>query len=351
MSFEHDLLDAIATGILSLFGPWSEHIEERTWTADGELDLLKVRSLNGTIFVHGGDQEEISIRAVKTVRGPSQGTAEEFARRVLIRRSQVKGGLYLQAVYPRPPLGCSVFVRFEIAVPWAIDADLYTQSGGVTVSGIEGALEVETRSGNIEVMDALGPVTLKTAVGVIRVTRAEGAVQADNGRGAVSLTECSGHMVAHTARGGISMTGCDGEHHARSYQGDIKLQSARGGAHLATAQGDICASFTHLSAPVKLHADHGAVRAMAQDLGAYLEVEAMDGSVAVSLPEGYAGMLDAGTAEGEIVCRVPIDVIRQSSLLLTGRLGGGIGPLVKLRTCADDIQIDALSGKVNEGGF
>lgn len=329
---------------MSLFGPWSEHVEERSWTADGGLSLLKVRSLNGSIVVRGADQEEIMVRAVTTVRAPTEGAARQFARRVLVSRTRIRDGFYVQAVYPRPPLGCTVFVRLEITVPWMIDVDLFTHNGGVTVSGVEGAVEVETRSGNVDLVDTMGPATLYTAAGTIRAKGVDGAIEAENGQGQIVVEACSGHIRARTARGGISMAACEGSIRARTYQGDIQLLAARGGADLETADGHIHATFDDLKAPAILQSDRGSVHAFVSASEAYLEAEALDGNVAVKLPADYAGMLDAGTAGGIIACALPIEAIQQSPILLTGRLGDGVGPLVKLRTFGGSISIGAMAG-------
>lgn len=344
MTPEHDLFDAVTAGMKSLFGPWSEHVEERIWTVDGDLGMLKVRSLNGGILVRGADQEELVVRAVKTVRGPTKEMAESFAPRVHIRKSQIRDGFYLQAVYPRPPLACTVFVRFEIAVPWALDVELYTQNGGVAVSGVEGAVDVETRSGNIDLVDTTGPAKLHTASGAIRASGVEGAIEAESGQGQIVIERCAGYVKLRTTRGDISITDYEGNVRARSYQGDIQLVGATGGADLEAASGDVSASFSHLKAPGIFQSGAGSVAVVLEASEAYLEAEALDGSVVVRLPDGYAGMLDAGTAGGVIDCAIPLGVIQQAPILLTGRLGDGYGPLVKLRTFDGDISIKAIAG-------
>ena len=83
-------LDDIALGLMSLFGPWSEHTEPVSWSVDGPIDLVRVHAISGPIVVRGGDQDVVMVRATKTVRGPTEELANltgwlRFARRVEVR--------------------------------------------------------------------------------------------------------------------------------------------------------------------------------------------------------------------------------------------------------------------------
>lgn len=348
MNSEDALFDAIAEGMLSLFGPWSEHTEELDWSADGGLSLLKVRSLSGSITVRGADQEEITVRATKTVRAPRETAARAFAKRILVSRRRISDGFHVQGLYPNPPLGCTVFVRFDITVPWTLDVDLVTINGGIFISGIEGAVEAETRSGNIDLVDTMGPATLSTAAGTLRATGVEGAINARNGHGPIHFDACAGDLVARATRGELSMTACAGSLRARTYEGDIQALDTRGGAELETGNGDIRATFDMLQAPTILRSDRGSAYIAAKASTAYLEVEALDGKVVVELPKGYAGMLDVGSVGGVIQCMAPVEVIRESPMLLVGKLGAGVGPLVKLRTFDGEITVGEIAADAEQ---
>jgi hypothetical protein len=78
----------ISEGFFSLFGPWSEHIEELEQVIDGPVSLVRARTMNGSIVVRSGDPAGVTIRAWKIVRGPMEGLAEVFAERVGAHRTQ-----------------------------------------------------------------------------------------------------------------------------------------------------------------------------------------------------------------------------------------------------------------------
>jgi len=337
-------LDDIALGLMSLFGPWSEHIGPVSWSVDGPIDLVRVRAMSGSIVVRGGSQDGVMVRATKTVRGPTEELANltgwsRFARRVEVRMTHVGNAVHLQTLHPRPPLGCAVFVSYEITLPWAVDADLYTESGGITVSGIEGAVEAETRSGNIDLLDTSGPATVHTASGRIHASGVEGAIQAENDRGCIAVEACSGHIRLRTTSGDIEIDGCDGTVRARSYQGSIRLDRGRGGAEVETDCGDIFAHFERLGAPGVFLTRAGRVDVTVAELRGYLEAESLDGSVRVRLPTGCSAMLDAGTNEGTVLCDHPVDATQRTRSLLIGGLGEGYGPLIKLRSFSGDIHV------------
>ncbi len=343
-------LDDVALGLMSLFGPWSEHIEPVSWSVDGPIDLVRVRAIRGSIIVRGGSQDVVMVRATKTVRGPTEELAARFTRRVEVRMTHVGNSVHLQTLYPRPPLGCAVFVRYDITLPWAVDAELYTESGGITISGIEGAVEAETRSGNIDLLDTSGPATVHTASGRIHASGVEGTIQAENDQGRIAVEACSGHIRLRTTSGDIEIDGCDGTVRASSYQGSICLDRGRGGAELETDCGDILAYFERLGAPGVFLTRTGTVDVTVAELQGYLEAESLDGSVRVGLPSGCSAMLDASTNDGTVLCDHPVDATHRSRSLLIGGLGKGYGPLIKLRSFSGDIHVRQQGPAPAEGG-
>ncbi len=347
-------LDNVTLGLVSLFGPRSEHVEPVIWSVDGPIDFVRVRAISGSIVVRSGGQDGVMVRATKTVRGPTAALANptawlRFARRVEARMSHAGNSVHIETLYPRPPLGCAVFVRYEIALPWAVDADLYTESGGILVSGVEGAVEAETRSGNIDLLDTSGPATVHTASGRIHASGVEGAIQAENDQGRIFVEACSGHIRLRTTSGDIEITGCDGNVGARCYQGSIRLDRGRGGAELETDGGDILAYFERLEAPGVFLTRTGTVDVAVSELQGYLEVESLDGSARVRLPSGCSGTLDASTNDGTVLCDLPVDATQRSRSLLIGELGEGHGPLVKLRSFSGDIHVQQQDPATADG--
>ncbi|MGC9348787.1 MAG: DUF4097 family beta strand repeat-containing protein [Anaerolineae bacterium] len=337
-----ELFDGVARRLITLFGPWSQQVEQMAWTLEDPINLLKAHNVNGSISVHAANQNWVTVDAWKTVRAPSEGGAAAFARRVRVRLTQRKHGIYLHAVYPHPPLGYSVFVRYEITVPRAIDMDLYTQNGGITVGGVEGALEAETRTGNIYLNDTLGPVTLYTAEGDIRVADVDGTVDAESSSGAVRLHNVSGVARLRTTSGPIVLNVGEGVVRARSFRGDVELQHFKGRAEGQTISGDIKVSFARLRESSEFITQDGSIDLVIQDVAedaTALEAEALEGDINLAIVPDASGLLDAGAGAGSVHCHLPVSGGQKSKHLLVGQLGEGKTPLIKLRTFEGDITI------------
>lgn len=337
-----EFLDEIVQNLFSLFGPWSEHMEQTTWSLEGPATLLKARTRNGSITVRSGDHEGITVVASTTVRGPTEGLAEAFAERVRVYVTQVEEAAYVQAVYPAPPLATSVFVHYEIQVPRAIDVDAYAENGGVHIAGIEGAVEAETWSGNIQVEDGLGPVTLYASNGTIRVADVEGTVDARSGNGSVELRGVTGHTRLWTTRGDVTIFQTEGSVKVTSHTGNIRLEGGRGGAELETVAGDVWASLTRLSKPGTFRTQLGGIQCQVEEVTAPLTAESVKGTVEVVVPAELNGWLRADSERGTIHCELPLIEETTPTHRLQGRLGQGGDIVLDLSTVEGDVRIGPL---------
>lgn len=336
----------IRQGILSLFGPWSEHVEELEKVIDGPISLVRARTMNGSISVHSGSQRGVAVRVWKSVCGPAEGLADVLAERIVVHIEQQGETLSLFAAYPGLPLGCRVFVHYEIVVPYAVDVDIYTHNGGISVVGVEGAVEAEAWSGNIALEDTTGPAKLYTSNGTISIAGLEGAVDAESGKGAISVRESSGRARLRTTDGDITVASSDALVEARSSAGDIEVQDGRGSVDLQTGAGDVRARFANLSeareaVTIKALTQAGSLSLDLAGGSAVIDVEAVKGSISLCLPSDFAGHLEAGTRDGVVACALPLHADLTTRNLLTGYLGQGGQGRVRVQTFAGDIHIRA----------
>ena len=109
----------------------------RSWTVDSEnVSLLDVETANGSITVEGSDIAEIRIKSWVTVQSRSERAAEEYADRVTTRVLREGASLRIHREHPSKPRRTSVSVRYEIEVPAAIELDLRSSNGKITVAHI-----------------------------------------------------------------------------------------------------------------------------------------------------------------------------------------------------------------------
>lgn len=334
-----EFLDEVVQNLYSLFGPWSEHMEQTTWTLEPPTSLLKARTRNGSMTIRGGDHDRVTVVASTTVRGPTEGLAEAFAERIHPYVTQVREAAYVQTVYPAPPLATAVFVHYEIQVPRSIDVDAYAQSGGIFISGVEGAVEAETWSGNIRVEDGLGPVKLHASNGTIRGVDLEGTLDAESGNGAVELQRVIGPARLRTTRGDITILESEGVVRAKSHSGDIRLEGGRGGAELESVRGDIWASMVRLDSPSEVRTQSGRIHCAAREIQASLSVESVKGTVEVFVPAEFDGWLSADSERGVIRCELPVVEEPTPTHNLRGRLGHGGDIALDIATVEGDVRI------------
>ncbi len=333
------LFGEIVHGLMTLFGPWSEYVEKKEWVTEGPVGLLAVRTVNGSIVVHGADQDGVTATSWVTVRGPTRDLAEYFATRVKVHMDHRGENVSFYTLYPRPPLGCSVFVRYELTVPRGTDAVLFTENGGIDIDATEGAVEAEAWSGNIRLVDSLGPAQLVTSQGAIWISGSEGSVDATSGGGTIEARDVTGHIKLRTTRGNVLVLRSDGAVQVRSHNGDIDLRGGRGEVTLETTRGDIRATLERLDGPGVFASKTGDVIVAVHEGGLSIDAESVQGSVDLRLPAGYNGELEVETAGGAIQCELPVDARIASPSLLLGQLGEGGSALVRARAFDGSVRL------------
>lgn len=273
--------------LASLFGGGAECSEEQDWTLDGaDVSLIKAQTDNGSISLHGSDQDQVTVHARKKVRAPSEAAAEEFAQQIQIHVERQGNEIHIYKDHPRPPIGVSVAVRYEISCPRAVDANLCTSNGAIHVDEIDGAVEATTSNGAVELHGGSGDVNLHASNGAIQVQDATGRVHADtsNGKIRASLGQVE-EGVFKTSNGAI----------------EVEIRAG--------------------NPPVTAKTTNGAIH--------------------LTLPADFSGQLDAKTSLGHVRSEFPVSVTEGARNRLIGQIGEGGETIVKLRTLNGSIHVRA----------
>jgi len=194
-------------------GSRAEEQQTETWEA-GEVGRVVVQNVNGEVQVKTG--LTATARITRYCTGRDRADAEANLDRVVVSVTVVAGVLTLQVQVPeRDPrlFGADI----EITVPPTTAVDLQTVSGGIVVTGINAAMQVETTTGNITTHGVRGNIAAASGNGALDIDMAElaapHAVTLSSGRGDVRLTipASSSAMFTLTAAGGeVAVTGFDG---------------------------------------------------------------------------------------------------------------------------------------------
>jgi len=273
--------------IASLFGAGDSFSEELDWTLDGaEVSSISARTDNGSISLGGSDREQVTVRARKKVRAPTEAAAKEFARQVQIHVERNGNEVHIYKEHPRPPLGTSVCVSYEISSPRDVDADLCTSNGAIRIHEVDGEIEAVTSNGAIELQGGAGTVNLRTS------------------------------------------------------NGGIQLQDAKGHVHADTSSGKIEASVGQLEEGV-FSTSNGSITVGVRDGNAPLTAKTSNGSIHVALPANFSGQLDARTTNGRVRSELPVSMAEGTKNRLVGQIGEGGETAVKLRTLNGSIYLRA----------
>ncbi|MCH8838179.1 MAG: DUF4097 family beta strand repeat protein [Candidatus Marinimicrobia bacterium] len=193
-------------------------------------------------------------------------------------------------------------VHYKVTVPEKYNLDLETSGGSITVSDLEGKVEVRTSGGSLTLGDIDGPVNARTSGGSISLSGSAGRAELQTSGGGINVGRVGATLEAKTSGGSI---------HVKEVQGAVKLETSGGG---------ITATIT------------------GQPKGD-CSLKTSGGGVTVYLSKDVKVNVNAKTSGGNVSCDLPIMV--QGLLGKTevkGKINGG-GPELYLRTSGGSIKI------------
>ena len=117
---------------------------------------------NGGISIRGADRADILVRSMVQAQGESDAEARTTGAQVIVHTA---GG----AIQSDGPSEKSWSVSYEIFVPRQTGLTLKTTNGGVSISGVESAIEFHAVNGGISLKDVGGNVHGDTVNGGVSV--------------------------------------------------------------------------------------------------------------------------------------------------------------------------------------
>jgi DUF4097 and DUF4098 domain-containing protein YvlB len=237
--------------------------------------VLHVKIDSGSVRVEGGSQQGINYE----IRNRAYGSSEENARRQFDN--------YKVSAYVRGDTAWVVadwqgghMQRFSgdfvIHVPRDIElANIETDGGGVTATGIDGRVQTQSGGGPIRIHDIGGSVNAETGGDSIEVGSIGGDAILQTGGGRVLITSVKGKLNASTGGGDIMVISSGQSAVLEAGGGNIQVKQCGGKLRVSTGGGNI---------------DIG-------DVGGPVEVETGGGSITVNSAKG---LVHAETGAGRI---------------------------------------------------
>lgn len=263
----------------------------------GPGGMLKITADEGSVRISSWDRSEVEIHMTKYARGKDKREAqrlleeievavEQSGNRLIIREREFEQNSYSILDLFDPDTwdrmsGHSTWIDFDIKVPRKIDLDIRTDEGDVTISDIEGEIEVETDESDVELY--------QISSNRVSVTSDEGDMFLENLRALTSSS--SSRLVIDTDESDMELVNVDMER-----------------VEIDTDEGDVMAERLRCK-NLDFYSDEGSIEAGLDILpdGDY-RCQTDEGRIVLLLPGDASFSITARSQEGEIRSDFPIRI-------------------------------------------
>lgn len=214
---------------------------------------LKVNSENGRITVKGENRSDVLVRACVKTWGATAVEADAAAKAVRIETSPEVRAVNL------PERDWSV--SYEILVPTAMNLDLGSKNGRITISSVQGQMRFATGNGRVTLEDVGGDIKGRTGNGRVTVSltgaawQGAGGLDVETGNGRITL-----YMPANYAAN-VEV----GTSHGRFSSDFEQLRPANDKPRQRYEPKKVSASLNGGGAPIRLVTTNGRVSIKAKD--------------------------------------------------------------------------------------
>jgi DUF4097 and DUF4098 domain-containing protein YvlB len=158
----------------------------------GRDGRVSVANISGDIVVTAGSGDEVSIEAIKRVRGDQSQLA---AVRIVVDDRAGRVDIRTEYDNSRTFRNNNVSVQYTLTVPGGASVDMKSVSGNLKVTGVRGSVRAESVSGNVTTSDTPKVEAAKSISG--DVTLSGIAIEGDLSAGTVSGTVTARGVKAH----------------------------------------------------------------------------------------------------------------------------------------------------------
>ncbi|MDQ6677629.1 MAG: DUF4097 family beta strand repeat-containing protein [Acidobacteriota bacterium] len=300
---------------MELFGEQFDYPVTLKGQAAG-VTMLVLDNLRGNVTVTGGDGQEYAAEGHKSIKAFNKSEADQTDRKTQVRFVREGNQLILRADEKMPVNSERLSTDLEIRVPRGVSLEARGRSGDLTVSSIQGMVDVASDRGDVRMNGIGGNARIHVAhSGLVRVADAKGTVDID-GRGSdVQLENLGGAVSVNGSYSGtLEFKNLAQPLHFQSDRTELRIGQVAG--TFTMDLGDIRAS--HLVGPVKLRTRSRDVHiedfSEAMDLEvergdieltpvklplSKIDVRSRNGNVELTLPERAEFDLKAITRQGE----------------------------------------------------
>lgn len=239
---------------------------------------LTIESQNGRITVEAWNRPQARVQITRIVRANEEKRAQELLKEVQADVSVLPERISIKSRYPK-------------------------------------------RTENVGIWDVLGQRVTSMNIHYYVQVPIDTDLILQTSNGDLQIKGTSGDIDGQTVNGGIEVRSVSGPVEVSTTNGNIRLASVGGEMHAETTNGDVAAEL--------------------MQVGKEVELTTTNGDVKVFLPGAAKAEIDASTTNGRVRVGYPIQREGGSTArTLHGRIGGGGGATLLLRTTNGNIVVD-----------
>ena len=231
-------------------------ISEQTFTVSEDA-RLKLSNIRGHVVIHAGEAGQIQVKAALD---PDSGDSEHT--RVELHQEE-DGEVVVKTHYDEPFWGflgrlqpCRV--DYDVTIPLSCKVHASTVSAGMSLTGIQGVLNLSTVSGGLELVDLSGELSASTVSGDLVARGLNGKLHLHSVSGAVHLDGPALETIDATTVSGdiwIRTSLKAGPYNFQSVSGSIHWQTPEAAA--CTIEMHTISGQAHVSLPATRSQSHG----------------------------------------------------------------------------------------------
>ena len=336
----------------SLTGPWSAHGRWREVerfsreVPSAGVASVTIENPHGHITLTGGEQDQVTIEAIRYGRESAGEGALAQARKARLRTTRSGDTLAIAVTGPRE-FWRGARMDLDIAAPAGLEASVKTASGDVRAEGMGGAVVVITASGDVAISGAAS-ARVTTASGEVLLSRIRGPAQANSASGSVVMNDVEGKVTARSISGDVRVESIAGDARAVTTSGDINAKRLRGPLDASTVSGDLhvedCAG-----AEMKLNTTSGDMNvSLAQPVTDLFSADSISGDISVIAPPDSDCTVQLTTQSGDIGTDLILRDVARRRGRMEGVVGQGRGRL-EVHSVSGDISVRVRKLTQSEG--
>jgi DUF4097 and DUF4098 domain-containing protein YvlB len=316
------LLAGTACVEVNLDAPYTER-EEKVFAVIGSPQVT-LSIFGGSIEIQPSDQPEVRLVVEKRAHDKESAAAIDV-------HTEQRGNRIDVDIRPLPVdwiWGSSWDGRWDtrviVSMPASSRVDARSRSGSIDIERMTGSVELHARSGAIRVRELTGPLNVDTRSGPITLDGINGAIVVETGSGAIRGRRLAGGLNVHARSGSINLDGINGAIAAETRSGTIRVAGRLTSVDARSRSGYVSIEAVPGSATI----------------GKW-DIATGSGAVALTLPAGFGGELDADTRSGRVDLHdVPLlnSTAGIPSKAVRGRIGAG-GGLLRVRARSGSIRL------------